>query len=107
MASPRNRDHQVHQICGDEGTSVWTVIYVGDEGHFMQPGPTSLCHSGHDHHHHQISVHICIYMAYGNELILEELVIWCVAIGTVIQDRRIGKEAVGLGAINSSNRCSR
>jgi hypothetical protein len=39
MASQGSRDHQ---ICGDEGTSVWTVISVGDEGHFMQPGPTSL-----------------------------------------------------------------
>jgi hypothetical protein len=39
MASQGSR---VHQICGDEGTSVWTVMSVGDEGHFMQPGPTSL-----------------------------------------------------------------
>ena len=54
-----------------------------------------------------IHIYIWICMAYGNELVLEELVICCVAIGTVIQDRRIGKEAVGLGAINSSNRCSR
>jgi hypothetical protein len=42
MVSQGSRDHQIHQICGDEGTSVWTVISMGDEGHFMQPGPTSL-----------------------------------------------------------------
>jgi hypothetical protein len=58
MASRGSQDHQVHQICGNEGTSVWTVIYVGDEGHFMQHGPTSLGSSGRDRHHHQISVHI-------------------------------------------------
>jgi hypothetical protein len=63
MASPRNRDHQVHQICGDEGTSVWIVISVGDEGHFMQPMLMSLGSSGRDRHHHQISVlYIYIYM---------------------------------------------
>jgi hypothetical protein len=44
-------------------------------------------------------------MAYGNELTLEELVICWVAIGTQLYN--VEKEAVGLGAINSSNRCSR
>ena len=42
MASQGSRDHQIHHIYGDEGSSIWTIISVGDEGHFMQPEPTSL-----------------------------------------------------------------
>jgi hypothetical protein len=38
-------------------------------------------------------------MAYSNELICS------VAVGTQLY--KVGKEAVGLGAINCSNRCSR
>jgi hypothetical protein len=79
MASQGSR---VHQICGDEGTSVWTVMSVGDEGHFMQPGSTSLGSTATvTKYRFYIYIYIWICMAYGNELVLEELVICCVAVG--------------------------
>ena len=78
MASQGSR---VHQICGDAGTSVWTVMSVGDEGHFMQPGSTSLGSNATVTKYRFLYIYIWIHIAYDNELVLEELVICCVAVG--------------------------